>query len=499
MQDVLLVDLNNFARYPTLAIGMLSATLRRAGRSVGVFAPLMVGVHGVQRERRPHVLGALTAQLNYRAATSDLPLVRHLRERAARRRSSGMTMHENQVFDGFVQAFERSGARLVMISTYLMYRSLCERLCAWCKVRGVPVVVGGPYFAHQGVIDDWLRIDGLSALIAGEVELDLPRIVDALLRGNDASVLSGITGVMARGSDGSVRGTIAPPLTRLDAVPWPDYSDFPWSLYPDRIVPIVTGRGCGWGVCTFCSDVTSSAGRTFRSRSPDDVLGEVARHHREHGAGQFVFVDLKLNSNLDMWRALCGRMQDAAPLSRWVGAVHVGREADNGLSLDDLRAAAASGCVRLTTGLESGSQRVADAMKKGTRLEGISAFLHDAHGAGISCRTTMVLGYPGETADDLRASADFLDRHAGVIERVSVNRLQLIAGTPLHRQARAKPGAQPRWRIVSEHAASAQAQHRNDEVHTRAHRAAALRLLAVAHRINRQPIKAHARVFEGVM
>ena len=60
----------------------------------------------------------------------------------------------------------------------------------------------------------------------------------------------------------------APPLADLDRLPFPDYSQFPWSKYPNIIVPMITGRGCGWGVCTFCSDVTSTAGRRFRSRSP---------------------------------------------------------------------------------------------------------------------------------------------------------------------------------------------------------------------------------------
>ena len=79
-----------------------------------------------------------------------------------------------------------------------------------------------------------------------------------------------------------------------------------------------------------------------------------------------------------MWRSIIGGMQAAAPGSQWIGAVHVGTEADNGLSDADLRDAAKSGCVRLTTGLESGSQRISDMMKKGTHLDGISAFLRSA-------------------------------------------------------------------------------------------------------------------------
>src|SRR5690606_13915213 len=113
-------------------------------------------------------------------------------------------------------------------------------------------------------------------------------------------------------------GCPAPPLATLDDLPFPDYSDFPWQKYPNRIVPVLTGRGCGWGACTFCSDVASSAGRTFRSRSLACVLGEIHRHYVQYATNLFVMVDLKLNSNLEVWHALIDGIQVAAPAAQWV-------------------------------------------------------------------------------------------------------------------------------------------------------------------------------------
>src|SRR5206468_2001014 len=79
------------------------------------------------------------------------------------------------------------------------------------------------------------------------------------------------------------------PLRDLDSVPFPDYSGFPWEAYPRPMAPILTGRGCGWGACTFCSDVTSSVGRTFRSRSVANVLDEIQWQSRRHAVRHFVF------------------------------------------------------------------------------------------------------------------------------------------------------------------------------------------------------------------
>lgn len=494
---VLLVDLNNFARYPTIPIGLLTAVLRRARASVRLYAPLMVGVRGVVREPRLHRFSLLLARLNYRVAVSRRPWLREARERFAGRRRSGITAHEQRVVQGFRDELARGGRPdVVLVSTYLFYRGVCETLCAICREQGIPVLVGGPYFAQPDVVADWLRIPGLSALAAGEIELRLPQVLATLLEGGDASVHEG---VFVPTPDGRGSGRIARPLQALDEVPFPDYSDFPWAAYPNRIVPVVTGRGCGWGACSFCSDVTSTAGRTYRSRSPGNVLEELRGHHAAHEVSRFVFTDLKLNSDLGMWRSLIGGMQSVVPGAQWIGAVHVGRGRDNGLGAADLRAAAASGCVRLTTGLETGSQRLADAMKKGTRIERVAAYLDDAASAGISCRCTMILGHPGETADDVHASANFLERHGRAIERVSLNRLQLITGTVLHRQASRQPGRFAGFDIVSHDVAQAQSRHRHAESERRAHRQAAMRLFAAVHRINARPLSARARDFEGVM
>lgn len=138
-------------------------------------------------------------------------------------------------------------------------------------------------------------------------------------------------------------------------------------------------------------------------------------------------------------------------------------------------------------------------MKKGTRHEATSRFLHAASDAGVSTRCTMIVGYPGEQGDDVHASADFLEAHVGVIERVSLNRLQVMTGTVLHRRLQAQPERFPGIRIVAQDHAMARVDHRNPSVETPQHRRAVSRLLAVVDRINRQPLRPRAREFEGVM
>lgn len=495
---VLIVDLNNFAMYPTVSVGYLAALCRRAGMVASVFSPLSVGVKGIVRERPADRWSLIAANLNFRATTSKSRTMREMRSWIATSLRAPLSRHHRRVARAFEVCVRDERPDVVLISTYLMFRPLVVELCRIAAAARVPVLVGGPYFAQPEVIEEWLDIEGMTALVTGEIELQLPQVIEAIRGGGEPPAIPGLS---LLGPGGEPMISIAPPLRDLDPLPFPDYGDFPWDRYPRRIVPVITGRGCAWGACTFCSDVTSTAGRTFRSRSPALVLEEIRHHHETLGTKEFVFTDLKLNSNLDMWRAILANMQTAAPGSRWIASVHVNARGDDGLSADELRAAAHAGCVRLTTGLESGSQRLLDEMHKGTAIDGVSRYLRTASEAGISTRCTMIAGYPGEEAEDVQLSASFVREHERAIERIKVCQFSLITGTGIDKMRRAgRPervalsikGARPR-------ALLAQIDHYVSQTSERSYRRAMARFLRAVHEVNRRPLRERAREFEGVM
>ena len=70
-------------------------------------------------------------------------------------------------------------------------------------------------------------------------------------------------------------------------------------------------------------------------------------------------------------------------------------------------------------------------MQKGSTVEANGAFIRHAHEAGLSIRTTMFKGYPGETAEDMAATADFLEAHAPYLDRVRFNEFSLLQDTPI--------------------------------------------------------------------
>lgn len=486
---VLLVDLNNFARYPTVAIGLLAALLRERGEDVEVFSPLSVGAPGVPREPPPRAWGAWEARARHWTATTPNVAVRHLR-RGLERRSLPIRGGRRRALLAHFDRLLASGPEVVLVSTYLMYFDLCRELSRRCQRAGVPLLLGGSAFSQPDVVNAWSEV-GAAGIVGGEVEPFLHELVRNAAEGEPLDAFPGVT---PRGAEACPP---ARPLDDLDALPFPDYRDFPWHLYPNRITPILSGRGCAWGVCGFCSDVTSATGRSFRSRSPENLLEELETQAERQASRLFVFTDLKINSDRGMWAALLGKLPERIPGASWVGSVHVDGDGSGGLHARELQAARKAGMVRLTTGLESGSQRLLDRLAKGTDLERSSRFLRDAGAAGISVRVTMIVGAPGEEVQDVDASARFLEEHRNAIERVTLNRFQLMTGTPLHLRWKREPEGHklraveaPRdgtVELVSDRALSSQ------------HRAAVGRLIDVVHRINRRALRGAARRFEGVM
>lgn len=488
---VLLVDLNNFARYPTIAIGMLAAVLRRDGIEVEVFSPLAIGIPGVAREPRVGALGRVDQYLRYVSATSPSPALRAVRARVARLRHPIGRREQDRILRAFDRALA-DGYDAVLVSAYLMYREVVEAIAARCAAREVPLGLGGPYFVQAEVVDAWRTLPGVTAVLGGEAEPHAARFVRALVEGRGIEAVPGV-------ATPHVRNGAAPSLSDLDSLPFADYGDFPWDRYPNRLVPVITGRGCGWGRCTFCSDVTSTMGRGFRTRSAAHVLAELMHQSRRHETSSFVFTDLKLNSDLASWYGLVEGMQRVVPGARWVGAVHADRRAESGLEAARLKEAAAAGMVRLTTGLESGSQRILDAMHKGADVEAIERTIRDAWEAGISVRLTMILGYPGEEPEDVEASAAFLERNERYVGRVLVNRFAMITGTRIQRRLRRGFASRETLLDLTEDPAVAVWPHRPGRAAERAHRRAVWRLLGATHAINRRALHLSAAAFEGVM
>jgi anaerobic magnesium-protoporphyrin IX monomethyl ester cyclase len=488
-RKVLIVDLNNFATFPTLAVGILMASLRNSGFQATLLSPLAHDVPASERERAD----TFADHLARRVHLSTWEPFRVARDLARDVRNWWLDRPHPTVISATAAAIEKLGPDIILLSAYLQHHPTAVEIGKLAQARGIPLLIGGPMFNAEDALPRWLAAPGLTALVGAEVDTTLPMIVGAACDGEDLLAFDGVALPDGR------RSRPAGPLRALNETPVPDFTDFPWDRYRVRIVPIMTGRGCQWNRCTFCSDIISVNGRTFRTRSVDSVMHEIREQSRRHQTTNFLFLDLKLNSHPAMLRGITENIQRNARGAQWIGTVHVDQRKDNGLSRGELKAAAAAGMRRVSFGLESGSQRLLDAMDKGCLVEANSEFIRNAHEAGLSVRATMFKGFPGETAEDLEQTAIFLEQHSPYLDRIRFNEFSMTAGTPIDQAVREHPELYPNVTVIGFDHRDIRTRYANRDGKGGAYRKAKARVLRAVFEINRRRIRSSAQAFDGLM
>jgi hypothetical protein len=178
----------------------------------------------------------------------------------------------------------------------------------------------------------------------------------------------------------------------LDSLPFPDYSDYDFNKYkiPNGISAEIS-RGCV-AKCTFCAETLFWR---YRGRLSGSILEEVAYQYENYGIDLVWFIDSLVNGNLKELRAFALGVVERGLKIKWNGY----SRCDGRMDLAYYQDLKASGCYLLNYGIESGSQKVLDAMKKGTTVAEIEQNLRDGNAVGIRADTNWIIGFPNEDAE----------------------------------------------------------------------------------------------------
>lgn len=266
-------------------------------------------------------------------------------------------------------------------------------------------VVGG---AHVSAVPErTLRaFPALDYGIVGEGERSFFELLDALGGGADPSACAGLA---YRRGDDVVANPRAAYLADLDALPLPAWDLVPGfphrfqpSLFSYRKSPVatlVTSRGCPFS-CAFCDRSTS--GKLGRYHSTESVLAH-CRHLVGLGVRHVIFYDDLFTVKKKRVVELCEAFLDAGFDFSWSCNSH-----PNLLDADTLRLMHRAGCWQIAYGIESGSQRVLEVVKREVRLPRMRETLRMTRDAGIRTKGYLMIGHPTETLETLEETAEFL-------------------------------------------------------------------------------------------
>jgi hopanoid biosynthesis associated radical SAM protein HpnJ len=249
--------------------------------------------------------------------------------------------------------------------------------------------------------------------------------------------LAEVAGLSYRDGDGELRRTRErAPLEDMDRLPWVvdvykrdlDIRRYFIGYLQHPYVSLYTGRGCR-SKCTFCLWPQTVGGQRYRTRSVDNVVGEIAHARRLFPeVKEYFFDDDTFTDDLPRAEAI------ARGLGRLGVTWSCNAKAD--VPYASLKVFRDNGLRLLLVGYESGSQTILNNVRKGTRLDRAREFTRNARALGITIHATFILGLPGETRETIEATIRFaqeIDPHT-----LQVSLAAPYPGTELYRQARAE-------------------------------------------------------------
>ncbi|MDD3312783.1 radical SAM protein [Pseudodesulfovibrio sp.] len=315
-----------------------------------------------------------------------------------------------------------------LIGFHAFFRRIADLTRRHCP--GASFILGG-HIIRDG--NDTLLFEtvGMDYGYFGEAEIAFPRFLEALDRGED---FSDIPGVLFRKDDGTV---VRNPQSRLDLTQeniLPAWRYFDCDFYIRnssfaflgdhlRYMPILSGRGCV-GRCGFCSPSLGG----FRKRPIAHVIEEIEHLNARYDYDTLCFLNEMFYPRAREVREFCEAYLRVPDRKQWFAQLRV----DSNLDVDTLRLMREAGCIAVSVGIESGSDKILRNMNKKISSDQTRRFFANCREAGMPASGTVIVGYDGETEDDLRQTFDLL-----IEEDISSGEAMLFAyqGTEVYAEA----------------------------------------------------------------
>lgn len=321
----------------------------------------------------------------------------------------------------------------------LRVREASLRMIAAARARGCAVIVSGSDATDSP--EAYLRA-GAGAVVLGEGEVATADVLSCLLRG--AGSLHGVAGLALPDGEGrAVRTAPRLPLRDLDSLPRPAWDLVDVERYARawraahgyHSMNVSTTRGCPYH-CNWCAKPLF--GQRYVVRSPASVAEEVAWLKATYRPDHLWITDDIFGLRPGWVAAYADELHRRSALVpfRCLSRPDL-------LDAPTVSALREAGCRTVWMGAESGSQKILDAMEKGTTVDDIRAATRRLKAAGIEACFFLQFGYPGEDWSDIEKTIALVRECRP--DDIGISVAYPLPGTRFHERVKAELGARQNW------------------------------------------------------
>jgi len=319
-------------------------------------------------------------------------------------------------------------------------RELAWQMIAIARQHGVRVIVHGSDATDHA--REFLQ-NGAECVLQGEAEFSLLEVVKALMSGEPVANIPGVKCLDRGGSSEELAGNARVMSRRAAALPLPardliDLSAYrkTWKDAHGRFsLNLVASRGCPFR-CNWCAKPIF--GDSYQLRSAADVASEMRLLKDEYGAEHLWFADDIFGLN----RHWLDELARAVEASGCVVPFKIQARADL-LTRESASALRRAGCTEVWMGVESGSQKILDAMDKGLLVEEVISAREHLKSEGIRSCYFLQLGYPGEHWEDIRKTIALVRKTKP--DDIGVSFAYPLPNTRFYARVREQLGAKQNW------------------------------------------------------
>ncbi len=308
---------------------------------------------------------------------------------------------EENIYNAIEKAVKDFNPDIVGITfASALYTQCMNTISAIRKIKANTIIVAGGAHASSDPKSTLENTD-IDIAVMGEGDYTIPEIIK--------NELKDVKGIAYKNEKKEVIINLPrQQIQDLDKTPLPAFELIDANKYyvplsyckKNPCAPFETSRGCIYG-CVYCNK--SVFGKNFRAKSPERILKEI-KNLIDLGYRDLHIIDDMFTTDPLRVKEICKSMKEQNIKIHWScpNGIRV-----NSVEEEMLTYMKEAGCYRVSFGIESGSQKVLNEIKKGQTLDQVRNAVKLCRKAKIETTGFFMFGLPGDTEETMQQTIDF--------------------------------------------------------------------------------------------